>query len=85
MRARTLVSLALASVVALGLAGCGEAPQELAQGERRYQGKPDSNPWDSDPAASLHTTSKWTKGDKASWEAALKTRALNQNEYTRTE
>ncbi len=86
MRARTLVSLALASAVAaLGLAGCGDAPQELAQKERRYQGKPDSNPWDSDPSASLHTTSKWTKGDKTSWETALKARALNQNEYTRTE
>jgi len=85
MRARTLASLALASIVALGFAGCGDAPQELAQKERRYQGKPDSNPWDTDPSALLHTTSKWTKGDKTSWETALKTRALNQNEYTRTE
>lgn len=85
MRAQTLVSLVFASVTALGVAGCGDAPQELAQGERRYQGKPDSNPWDNDPSAALYTTSKWTKGDQTSWETALKTRTLNQNEYTRTE
>lgn len=85
MRTRTLVFAALASIAALGIAGCGDAPQELAQKERRYQGKPDTNPWDSDPSASLYTTSKWTKGDRASWDAAINTRALNQNEYARVQ
>jgi hypothetical protein len=85
MRGRTLVFIALASIAALGLAGCGEQPQELVQKDRRYQGKPDTNPWDNDPAAAVHAGSQWTKGDKTSWETALKTRTLNQNEYTRTE
>jgi hypothetical protein len=84
MRAR-LVIVALASIAARGLAGCGDQPQELAQKERRYQGKPDSNPWDSDPSASLYTTSKWTKGDRASWDAAINQRALGQNEYVRVQ
>jgi hypothetical protein len=83
MRVRKLVVVACASLAALGLAGCGDQPQELAQKERRYQGKPDSNPWDSDPSASLYTTSKWTKGDRASWDTAINARAMNQNEYAR--
>ncbi|MGH8682290.1 MAG: hypothetical protein ACREVP_12405 [Burkholderiales bacterium] len=82
MRAR-IVIVALASIAALGLAGCGDQPQELAQKDRSYQGKPDSNPWDTDSSTVLHTTSKWTKGDRASWDAAISTRALNQNEYVR--
>jgi hypothetical protein len=75
MRARTLVSLVFASVAVLGLAGCGEAPQELAQGERRYQGKPDTNPWDSPQFG----------GKQAEWERAVQARTQNQNEYTRVE
>jgi len=46
---------------------------------------PDSKPWENDPAASLYTTSKWTPGDKTSWEAALRTRNLAQNEYNRVQ
>jgi hypothetical protein len=84
MRLATL-GLVLAAIAAFGLAGCGDRPQELAQKERRYQGKPDTNPWDNDPSGALYTTSKWTKGDQTSWETALKTRQLNQNEYTRVE
>ncbi len=75
MRARTLVSLVFASVAVLGLAGCGDAPQELAQGERRYQGKPDTNPWDSPQFG----------GKQAEWERAIQARTQNQNEYTRVE
>jgi hypothetical protein len=86
MRAtRTLIATACALIAAVGLAGCGESPQELAQKPRGYQGKPDSNPWDNDPGSSLYTTSKWNKGDKASWEDALKQRALAQNEYNRVQ
>jgi hypothetical protein len=51
----------------------------------KYQGKPDTKPWENDPASLAYTTSKWTKGDKASWENAIKTRNLAQNEYARTE
>jgi hypothetical protein len=82
MRTRTLVFLVAGSIAAFGVVGCGERPQELAQ-KRGYQGKPDSNPWDSDPSAALYTSSKWTKGDQASWEAAINQRTLSQNEYVR--
>ena len=70
-------------VVAAGLAACGEREQVIVYKQGKYQGKPDSKPWDSDPAASLYTTSKWTKGDQASWENAIKTRNSYQNELTR--
>ena len=83
--ARKLVIAVAAVTVTAGLAGCGEHDQVVAYQQGKYQGKPDTNPWDNDPGASLDTTSKWTKGDKSSWETALKSRNQNQNEYTRTE
>jgi len=81
MKAFVLTMAAL--VVAAGLAACGEREQVIVYKQGKYQGKPDSKPWDSDPAASLYTTSKWTKGDQASWENAIKTRNSYQNELTR--
>jgi hypothetical protein len=76
--------LACAAVVfALGLGACGEREQVIVYKQGKYQGKPDSQPWDNDPSASLYTSSTWTKGDQRSWESALKTRNQNQNEYTR--
>jgi hypothetical protein len=75
MRARTAVFAALASIAVLGITGCGDAPQELAQKERRYQGKPDTNPWDSPQFG----------GKQAEWERAIQARTQNQNEYTRVE
>ena len=81
MRPVLLVAAALAAGV--GLSACGEREQVVVYKQGKYQGKPDSKPWDSAPSASLYTTSKWTKGDQASWETALKTRNLYQNEMTR--
>lgn len=72
MTARILVAAAV-SLAVLGLAGCTEKPQELAQKERRYQGKPDAKPWDSP---------QWG-GEQAKWERAIEARTQNQNEYTR--
>lgn len=77
------LAMALAVLAAVGVAGCGDKPQEVS--ERGYRGKPDTNPWDNDATASLYTTSKWTAGDKTSWEDALKQRALTQNEYNRVQ
>jgi hypothetical protein len=74
MRARSVVLVALALIAAPALVGCGEKPQELAQ-ERRYQGKPDTNPWDSPQFG----------GKQAEWERAIQARTQNQNEYTRVE
>ena len=67
------------------VAGCGEQEQVVVYKQGKYQGKPDTKPWDNEPGASLYTTSKWTKGDQGSWETAVKTRNQGQNEYTRAE
>jgi hypothetical protein len=80
-----LIGALISIAAALGIAGCGDRPQETVQKQGRYQGKPDTNPWENDSTASLYTTSKWTKGDKTSWEDALKQRALSQNEYNRVQ
>jgi hypothetical protein len=84
MRTRTLLAT-LASIAVLGITGCGDREQVVQYKQGKYQGKPDSQPWDSDPATSLHTTSQWNKGDRTSWETAIRQRQLNQNEYVRTQ
>ena len=71
--------------VAVGLSACGERDQVTVYKQGKYQGKPDTKPWENDPAASLYTTSKWNPGDKTSWESALRTRNLAQNEYNRVQ
>ena len=77
---------ALAAVcLAAGLAGCGEREQVVVYKQGKYQGKPDTKPWSNDPTAAVYTPQKWTKGDQASWEGALKARNQAQNEYTRAE
>jgi hypothetical protein len=80
-----LVVAAAALALAAGLAACGEREQVIVYKQGKYQGKPDAQPWQSDPSASLYTSSKWTAGDKTSWEAALRTRNQSQNEYSRVQ
>jgi len=77
-------------IAALALAACGERDQEPAvgqSGEKRYQGKRDTKPWDNDPLAlaaqSTAGGGKWTKGDRASWETQIKARQLGQHEDKR--
>jgi len=76
-----LVIVVAAVTVSAGLAGCGESDQVIVYQQGKYQGKPDTRPWDNEPGA--NTTSKWTKGDKSSWESALRSRSQSQNEYVR--
>ncbi len=77
------ISLAL-GVVAVLLAGCGESDKvPVAYEKGKYQGKPDTKPWDNAPNGWSNVT--WEKGNKTSWENAIKTRAVAQNEYSRTE
>lgn len=66
--------VALAAVAALGLAACSEPPQEMVK-TGKYQGKPDTAPWDSPDFG----------GKQAEWERAIQARTQNQNEYTRTQ
>jgi hypothetical protein len=67
--------LAVAGIAVLGLPGCGEEQQVIVYKQGKYQGKPDTRPWDSP---------QWG-GEQAKWERAIETRTLNQNEYTRTQ
>jgi major membrane immunogen (membrane-anchored lipoprotein) len=72
MKITTMFLSATVVLSALVLVGCGEK-QSVSASEGRYQGKADAKPWE--------VAGK----DKQAWEAQLKARAQNQNEYTRTE
>jgi hypothetical protein len=87
---RALLSVVMILGLAAGLAACGERDQEPVtgqSGEKRYQGKRDTKPWDNDPLAlSAQSTAgggKWAKGDRASWETQIKARQLGQHEDKR--
>ena len=71
--ARTAVVAAFAAIAALGFAGCGENQQVTVYKQGKYQGKPDTKPWDSPEYG----------GDQAKWERAIQTRTQAQNEYVR--
>ncbi len=71
---RRLLGGIIVCAAVLGLAACGERPQEITYKQGTYQGKPDSQPWAAEPF----------KGDQKAWELALKDRAQAQNEYKRT-
>jgi uncharacterized lipoprotein YehR (DUF1307 family) len=83
--ARKLALAGAALLLAVGLGACGDRDQVTVYKQGKYQGKPDTKPWENDPAAMLYTTSKWSKGDKTGWEVAVRARTLAQNEYTRAE
>ena len=70
---RKLLLVAVAAVLPLVAAGCGEKPTVTVYKQGQYQGKPDTQPWDNEQF----------KGDKVAWEKAVKTRSLGQNEYER--
>lgn len=64
---------AVAVVVVLLAAGCGERPTVTEFKKGQYQGKPDTQPW----------SSAQFKGDHGAWEKSIKARTNNQNEYLR--
>jgi len=64
------VRAVVAVTLAVGLAACGEVPQDAA---KPYAGKADTKPYAGDVF----------KGDKAKYEQALAKRANYQNEYSR--
>ena len=78
---RLLALLAAASVLIL-LGACTEKPQTNAQGVKH-----DAAPWSGTGSAAntgtTFTAAGFKPGEKAAWEAQLKTRALGQNEYNR--
>jgi hypothetical protein len=74
----------VAVVAAFGLAalaGCMEVEQSAAPSKQgKYQGKPDADPWASEPLA---MGPKWKKDDRGSWEEQIKKRQLGQHEDRR--
>ena len=77
-------ALACALLAAFGLAGCGEPEQVVVYKQGKYQGKPDTRPWDNSPLAMKQGGgANWTKGDRASWDHAINARAMSQNEHKR--
>lgn len=68
---RTVLLAGAAAVVLL--AGCGEREQVVMYKQGQYQGKQDAKPWDSSAFG----------GDRAKWEASIKSRNQYQNEYKR--
>ena len=88
-RRKPLVGAALAAVLWItGGAGCSDSPEQIGQAttykQGKYQGKPDSRPFEAGPSAYSQEKS-WQAGDKAAWEKAIKTRQQAQNEYNRAE
>lgn len=72
-----------AVVMVLALAACGERAQEPVAGERSYQGKRDTLPWDNAPPVAQLRGGQWSKGDRGSWETSIKERQLAQHEHRR--
>jgi hypothetical protein len=69
--------LAVALVAALPIffaAGCGESQQVIVYKQGKYQGKPDTQPWDNPQF----------KGDRGAWEQSINARNLGQDEYARS-
>ena len=77
-----------AAVGVMLLSGCGESMQQVGQAttykQGKYQGKPDTHPYDAGPTAYSQEKS-WQAGDKLAWEKAIKNRQQSQNEYNRAE
>ncbi len=72
--------LAMAALMgAAMLAGCGEKPQTL---DAKSSKGPDAAPW-SAAASSPFYAADWKGGDKAAWEAQIRTRNQGQNDYVR--
>lgn len=70
-------------VAAFVLGGCGEAQQVTVYKQGKYQGKPDTQAWSNEPPADEMRGSRWSKGDRGSWETAINQRTLGQNEDIR--
>jgi hypothetical protein len=68
------LAIAIAAILPwMMVSGCGESTQVTVYKQGRYQGKPDTAPWDNPEF----------KGDKVAWENAIKKRNQGQNEYSR--
>jgi hypothetical protein len=69
------VAAVSATAAFLVLSGCGEKEQVIVYKQGKYQGKPDTKPYENAQFS----------GNQTQWETAIKTRNQSQNEYTRVE
>jgi hypothetical protein len=82
MRSLKVAGAMAALVAAFGLGACMEVEQTGGVPKQgKYQGKPDTQPWENEPLA--YGQVRWNKGDKTSWETQIKVRNLTQNEDKR--
>lgn len=76
--------LLVLAVLGLALAGCGEGDQQVVVYKQgKYQGKPDTQPWNNEPPIAELKGGRWDKGNQASWEESIKQRQLAQHEHKR--
>jgi hypothetical protein len=60
------------------LTGCSETPQTVGSKPRA-----DAKAWQGSAQASPYAASGWKAGDETSWQAQIRTRGQQQNEYLR--
>lgn len=80
---RSLLASIMALALLAALAGCGEREQVSEFKRGKYQGKPDTQPWNNAPAVSELRGGTWKTGDRTSWEESIKNRQLAQHEHKR--
>lgn len=79
MKMQRSLSLAAVAVALLGLAACGDKPQELGRSGVKQNIAPHTG-----VGKSQYALSGWKAGDRSSWEQQLKARAqYGQNDYSR--
>jgi len=71
---KRVLAIAVAAILPWLVSGCGEDTNVTVYKQGRYQGKPDTTPWDK---------SGPFKGDQSAWENAVKAGNQGQNEYVR--
>ena len=76
MTSRLRCGALVLAVLCRGLAACGDKPQTA--GSRKV----DEHAYDG--PATAYTAGDWKAGDRAGWDAQMRTRAQGQNEYSRT-
>jgi hypothetical protein len=79
MKRHPLILSATLAASLLALAGCGESPQTISSGRIS-----DAKPWEGPATADAYTAAGWKAGDAEAWRSQIRSRMLNQNEYTRT-
>ena len=74
---RSTIAIAMMAMMAVCAAGCGEKPLSASAAK-----KADAKAWEGSQGGNV--AEGWKAGDKDSWEAQMRSRAQNQNEYSRS-